>query len=168
MTKIANPFKVLANGDEIPLESLPDVHWSELAKPKYRKVGYGWFSDERKVLLSHSAEDISSIAISPKGNAVILVTQAAGGAPNNAVVVDSDGNEIARLRNPYLDSDLFMDGDYCEFSDVRIIDNQVALIIYVRRGRPNDFYQEPHYGIFFDCDSWQPKSALKFINSKSL
>lgn len=168
MTTIVNPFKILANGEELPLEILPNAHWSELVKPEYRKIGYGWFSNGNKVFLSRSAEDISSIAISPKSNSLILVTQAEKDAPDNAFVIDSDGNEITRLRNPYLDSDLFKAGDYCEFEDVRVIDNQVALIIYVRRDRPNSFPQEPHYGVFFDCDTWQPKSSLKFIDSKNL
>lgn len=168
MVSIENPYARTLGGIEFPLGQLPPVaHRMDLLKPECRSAAFGWFLDGRRVELDTSP-DMSQLWIAPNARHALLRLQSEGHAPDNIEILSPEGAVLARPRNPYLDSDLFRQGDWCEFDNVKIIGDRVYGIIYVRRDRPGLAPQEPHYAALLDASTMQFTGTLEFLSSKDL
>lgn len=166
MASIENPYARTVGGMEFPLGQRPPVATlMDLLKPEYRSAAFGWFLGGRRIELEKSP-DMSQLWVAPDASHALLLLQSEDHAPDNIEILSPEGAVLSRPRNPYLDSKLFRQGDWCEFDNVKIIGNRVYGIIHVRRDRPGLAPQEPHYAALFDASVMKFSRELEFLSSK--
>lgn len=165
-------FQCCANGYKISPEGLPtDIPLLDLLKPEYKRTHYSWMVEGVPYSREIDGIDTLSMDVAPDQKHLLVMQSPEKYAPNNVLILNSDGSEFMRLENPYPHSPEYQEGDYYEFDDVdtrTAWGGKVRALIYVSRTLPGKSYEaEPHYDTFYDCETWE-HTPLEFVTSKAL
>lgn len=128
----------------------------DLLKPEYKRTHYSWMSDG--VLYSRKIDgvDTRSMIITPNKKYLMVMQSSAKYGPDNLLILQPDGTEYRRLKNPYSSSPKFQPDDKYEFNDVSDWSDKVLAKVAVTRDLPGRPYKaEPTYVTFYDCDTWE-------------
>jgi hypothetical protein len=166
---IKNFFEHCANGYKMKDGLFPsDIPLMEFTKPGYRITHYSWTSDGVEYTRIKDAIETQTLKLAPNKKYFIVDQDAKKYGHDNLLVLNPDGTEHMRLKNPFPDSEFFRPDAKFEFQETRIFPDKVLAIIAASWFVPKVGRDaEPVYGTFYDCDTWE-HSPLKFINSKDL
>jgi len=165
-------FENCANGFKMePGVFPPDIPKMEFFKPEYTVTHYSWVFNGVAYTRKKDKNDTRWIAQSPNRKHLLVMQSPKQHGPDNVLILNPNGSEFMRLKNPYPDSSKYQEGDYYEFDDIdtrNAWNGKVRTLIYVCRDLPGKSYKaEPHYSTFYDCETWE-HTPLEFVTSKAL
>ena len=164
-------FENCANGFKMPPGVYPpDIPRMEFFKPEYTPTHYSWVFNGVTYTRQKDKYDIQTMYLAPDRKHLLVFQSSDKYGPDNVLILNPDGSEFMRLKNPYPGSSEYQEGDYCHFSDVdvnKVWGGKVRALIYVARKRPGKRDAEPHYDTFYDCETWE-HTPLEFVTSKAL
>ena len=148
----------------------PNIPKMEFFKPEYKTTHYSWVFNG--VIYTRKTDKIETqlMNLTPNRKHLLVDQSADKYGSDNVLVLNPDGSEFMRLKNPYPESPEYKEGDYCKFAQIQIRgwNGKVRALIYVCRNLPGKSYKaEPHYSTFYDCETWE-HTPLEFVTSKAL
>jgi hypothetical protein len=145
-----------------------DIPKIDFFKPEYQRSHYLW--EFNNVIYSRKCDPVEtrSIELSPNSKYLIVTQSPEKYGPDNLLILYPDGTENRRLINPYRFYSEYQEGDEFEFLSPQAAGDKLMVKISVCRTLPGKPYkQEPTYGTFYDCDTWE-HTPLEFIDSRNL
>lgn len=163
-------FKIVSKNcfQREPGKNLTGISQMDLFKPEYQPDYYSWEHKEKLFKRKCDLIETQNLIVSPnKLNLIVKQNPEKYGA-DNLLILNSDGTESHRLINPYRFYSEFQAEDEFEFLSPQIAGDKLMVKISVCRSRiGKPFKEDPTYGTFYDCDTWE-HTPLEFIDSRNL
>lgn len=128
MRLISNFVYIRENGDRIPYD-MPLTEQMEVFPEISKLVAVEWLTGGTTVTIKLDTE-IRAVEPLPDLSGVIVV-ESRKTAPDNAVILNPDGTQRLRLKNPYPENDHFEPTDKFEFAGINSEDGKIELIVAV-------------------------------------
>lgn len=157
-----NGFKMVPGEDPIGVSDM------DLFLPEYQTDYYSWAVAGVTFTRKKDSTETRSITVLPNSKYLIVDQNPKKYGPDNLLILNPDGTESHRLVNPYRFYSECQEGDEFEFLSPQVTGEKLMVKISVCRTLPGKPYkQEPTYGTFYNCDTWE-HTPLEFIDSRNL
>lgn len=157
-----NGFKMTPGEDPIGVSDM------DLFLPEYQPDYYSWEHKGQLFTRKCDPMETQNLTVPPKQQNLIVTQSPKKYGPDNLLILNPDGTESHRLVNPYRFYSEYQEGDEFEFLSPQAAGDKLMVKISVCRTLPGKPYkQEPTYGTFYDCDTWD-HTPLEFIDSRNL
>jgi hypothetical protein len=170
---ITNFLEHLGNGitlktGEYVFDLFPDLQSSERSSPAYQVASYSWIYDGRTYTCAKDRVEAQSLQVTPNKKYLIVEQNPEKYGTESILILNPDGTERLRLKNPYPASEFFRPDAKYAFREVRIFGDRVEVRIDASWFLPKyGSDANPTYASNYDCDTWQG-TPLRQMHSKEL